>query len=268
MVPNVLSIAGSDPSGGAGAQADVKTISACGCYALAVITALTAQNTRGVSAIHTPPPGFVAAQIEAIFADVRVDAVKIGMLATADIAEVVADCLRGRRPPFIIFDPVLAASSGDSLADPELLGVLRARLLPLATLTTPNLPEAALLAGDLENSDDDAQIEQLARRLRDLGAPAVLMKGGHRPGVEAKDVLFTDAPPRAYSAPRIATLNTHGTGCALSSAIAAGLARGLPLDEAVGEAKRYVTGALIGGERLSVGGGHGPLDHFWRRSES
>ncbi|HUZ66938.1 MAG TPA: bifunctional hydroxymethylpyrimidine kinase/phosphomethylpyrimidine kinase [Beijerinckiaceae bacterium] len=264
MVPNILSIAGSDPSGGAGAQADIKSISACGCYALAVITTLTAQNTRGVSSVHALPAGFVAAQIDAIFADVRVDAVKIGMLGAAEIAEVVADRLRKLRPRFVVLDPVLASSSGESFSGPELLQTLREKLLPLATLTTPNLPEATRLVGEPDCAGDDAEIERLAGRLRALGARAVLMKGGHRSGAQAIDVLFSDAAPRVYAAPRVATSNTHGTGCALSSSIAAGLALGLPLEDAVGEAKRYVTGALLGAGRLSVGGGHGPLDHFWR----
>ncbi|HUZ66054.1 MAG TPA: bifunctional hydroxymethylpyrimidine kinase/phosphomethylpyrimidine kinase [Beijerinckiaceae bacterium] len=267
MTPNVLSIAGSDPSGGAGVQADVKTISACGCYALAVVTALTAQNTRGVFAVHSLPPDFVAAQIDAVFADVRVDAVKLGMLADAAIAEAVAERLMAHQPPFIVLDPVLVASSGEALSSPELLEAVRARLLPLATVTTPNLPEAASLAGEPQSSGADSDVVRLADRLRAMGARAVLIKGGHRQGPQATDVLFSGVSMRAYSVPRIETVNGHGTGCALSSAIAAGLALGRPLESAVEMAKDYVTGALLGAGRLSVGGGRGPLDHFWRQRD-
>ena len=186
MIPNVLSIAGMDPSGGAGAIADVKAISACGCYGLAVITALTAQNTRRVCAIHTPPALFVGAQIDAIFSDIRVDAVKIGMIGTAEIAHVVADRLSILKPRFVVLDPVAAASSGDALATAEAVDVVRARLMPLATVVTPNLAEAARLIGVDEPLADDAQIASAGSRLLGLGAAAALIKGGHRPGSEAK----------------------------------------------------------------------------------
>ena len=263
MIPNILSIAGSDPSGGAGVQADLKTFSALQCYGMAAITALTAQNTRCVTGVHAPPAAFVAAQIEAIFADVRVDAVKIGMLASPDIVVAVADSLARHRPAYIVLDPVLVATSGDSLGAPGVVEALRAHLFPLASVITPNLPEAATLAGAPEPLDV-AGMERLAARLGGQGARAVLVKGGHLSGVTAEDTLFADGRVTRYSAPRVDTQNTHGTGCTLSSAIAAFLARGLALDDAVRAAKDYLTEALRAADRLEVGHGHGPVHHFAR----
>ena len=262
MVPNVLSIAGSDPSGGAGAQADLKTFAALRCHGMAAITALTAQNTRGVRAVHTPPADFVAAQIDAIFDDIDVAAVKIGMVATAEIAAAVAGRLAARKPGFVVLDPVLVATSGDSLGGPGLVDALLRELTPLADLVTPNIPEAMRLTG-MRAPRDDADLEALARALRALGARAVLVKGGHLDGEMARDVLFDGGAARVYVAPRVATRNSHGTGCALSSAIAAFIARGLPLAAAVGAAKDYLTGALRASEELDVGHGHGPVNHFW-----
>lgn len=261
MIPNVLSIAGSDPSGGAGIQADLKTFSALGCYGMAAITALTAQNTRGVTGVHIPPASFVVAQIDAIFDDVTVAAVKIGMLADAEIVAAVADCLRRHNPPAVVLDPVLVATSGDSLGAPGVVEAMRQHLFPLATLVTPNLPEAATLAGMPEPADL-AGLEGLASRLHEMGAPAVLVKGGHLSGESAEDVLFDGTSLTHFSAPRIDTRNTHGTGCTLSSAIAAHLARGLPLVDAIRAAKAYLTAALEASEALSVGSGHGPVHHF------
>ena len=261
MIPNLLSIAGSDPSGGAGIQADLKTFAALGGYGMAVLTALTAQNTRGVTDVHVPPPEFLVAQIEAIYADVRVDAVKIGMLATGAIVAAVAERLGTHRQSRIVVDPVLVATSGDSLGSPDVVDAMRHHLLPLATVVTPNLPEAARLA-DCPISEDEAGMRDLAERIHRLGAAAVLVKGGHLGGQYAIDVLFDGEHHRTFTAERIATRNTHGTGCTLSSAIAAGLGRGVPLDQAIDDAKAYLTEALRQGERLQVGSGHGPVNHM------
>ena len=262
MIPNVLSIAGSDPSGGAGIQADLKTIAALDCYGMAVITALTAQNTRGVSGVHVPPADFIARQIDAIFDDIDVAAVKIGMLADPAIVEAVADRLRHHRARNIVVDPVLVATSGDSLGGPGVVEAMRRHLLPLATLITPNMPEATALSGRPEPRTL-ADLEQIAEALRADGCAAVLVKGGHMSGDSADDVLADAAGLQTFSALRVATRNTHGTGCTLSSAIAAHLARRLPLHAAVDSAKRYLTGALLHADGLKVGGGHGPVDHGW-----
>ena len=264
MVRNVLSIAGSDPSGGAGIQADLKSFAAAGCYGMAVVTALTAQNTRGVRAIHLPPADFVGAQIDAIFEDIRVDAVKIGMLATGEIVATVAERLARYGARNIVVDPVLVATSGDSLGAPDVVDAMRVHLFPLATLLTPNLPEAARLSG-LPEPADPSGFAALADRLRADGAAAGLIKGGHLAAGEAVDMLFTAEGARRFAAPRIETRNTHGTGCTLSSAIAARLARGEPLGDAVAGAKAYLTGALRESGALDVGtgAGHGPVNHFW-----
>ena len=260
MIPNVLSIAGSDPSGGAGIQADLKTFSALGCYGMAALTALTAQNTRGVTAVHVPPAAFLAAQIEAVFADVDVAAVKIGMLATGEIARIVASRLTSHPNIPVVLDPVLVATSGDSLGDPDVVGALRDHLLPLATVITPNLPEAARLA-DLPVAEDEDAMRATAEALHRRGARAVLIKGGHLPG-DAVDLLSDGTDLQFFRAARVETRNTHGTGCTLSSAIAAYLARGLALADAVGAAKIYLTTAIAESGQLSVGRGHGPVHHL------
>lgn len=262
-VPNVLSIAGSDPSGGAGVQADLKTFSALGCYGMAAITALTAQNTRGVSAVHVPPVDFVVAQIDAIFNDVRVDAVKLGMLASGPIVEAVAGRLRAHGARNIVLDPVLVATSGDALGAPDVVEAMIRHLLPLARIVTPNIPEAMRLSGG-SAPQDSAGLERLARAIHALGANAVLVKGGHMKGELAPDVLFERAAAHLFEAPRVATRNTHGTGCTLSSAIAANLAHGMELAAAVQRAKSYLTAALIASDQLDVGSGegHGPVHHF------
>ena len=268
MIANVLSIAGSDPSGGAGVQADLKTFSALGCYGMAAITALTAQNTRGVTGVQVPPASFVADQIDAVFADVRVDAVKIGMLANAEIVAAVAACLARHRAAHVVLDPVLVATSGDSLGAPGVVEAMRQHLFPLASVITPNMPEAAALAGAPEPVDV-AGLERLAAALHGQGARAVLVKGGHLQGAVAEDVLFHEGRVTRFAAPRVDTKNTHGTGCTLSSAIAAHLARGLALEEAIRAAKDYLTDALRAADALSVGHGHGPVHHFsriWPRS--
>ncbi len=262
MIANLLSIAGSDPSGGAGVQADLKTFAALGCYGMAVITALTAQNTRGVRAVHGAPPDFLAAQIDAIFEDIRVDAVKIGMLGSAGAAAVVADRLAARPPRFVVLDPVLAATGGDSLGGEDVARAIVERLLPLVDILTPNTIEAARLSGCDEAADLDGLRRQGAAILA-MGARAVLLKGGHIPGAQACDLLMRRGSEAIFAAPRIETRNTHGTGCTLSSAITAYSARGRALPDAVEAAKAFVTGALRGADALSVGAGHGPLHHFW-----
>lgn len=261
MIAHVLSIAGSDPSGGAGIQADLKTFSALGCYGMAAITALTAQNTRGVSGVHIPPASFIAQQIDAIFADVRVDAVKIGMLASGEIAEAVADRLQAHEARNIVLDPVLVATSGDSLGSPDVVDAMRKRLFPIATVITPNMPEAERLAG-FPVGAGVAGLERVARNLAELGARGVLVKGGHGAGASADDVLLCEGQVQVFSAPRVETENTHGTGCTLSSAIAAYLAKGHELRDAVGAAKTYLTEALQSADLLNVGSGHGPVHHF------
>jgi hydroxymethylpyrimidine/phosphomethylpyrimidine kinase len=269
MIPNVLSIAGSDPSGGAGVQADLKTFSALGCYGMAALTALTAQNTVGVSGVHVPPASFVAAQIDAIFSDVRVDAVKIGMLASGEIVEAVAARLRAHGARNIVLDPVLVATSGDSLGAPDVVDAMKRHLMPLAAVVTPNVPEAMRLCDEKSEPTTPSDLENLARRIHSLGCRAVLVKGGHLSGALAPDVLFDGATMETFTAPRIDTRNTHGTGCTLSSAIAAHLARGLSLKDAVAASKDYLTAALAASSALTVGSGkgHGPVHHFhnvWR----
>lgn len=264
MIPNILSIAGSDPSGGAGIQADIKAISANGGYAMAAITALTAQNTQGVTGIRMIAPDFVAAQIAAIRADIRVDAVKIGMLGTAAIIRAVADALSGLTAP-VVLDTVMVAKSGDRLLRAGAVAALRAAL-PVASVITPNLPEAADLLGLPEAASHD-QMQAQARALLALGARAVLLKGGHLPGGDCPDLLVTAAGLTWLPGPRHATRKTHGTGCTLSSALAAFLGRGLPLPEAAARAKTYVARAIATADALTVGMGHGPTHHFHTQFE-
>lgn len=261
MIRNILSIAGSDPSGGAGIQADLKTFSALGTYGMAVLTALTAQNTQGVSGVHAVPPSFVADQIRAIFADIRVDAVKIGMIADAAIAEAVADALKSHRTVPIVLDPVMIAKGGAPLLSSDAVAVVTRKLLPLATIVTPNLPEAAALLGE-EVAESREDMAAQAESLRALGPGAVLVKGGHLPGAESPDVLAQADDLLWFEAQRTPTRNTHGTGCTLSSAIAAELGKGASTAEAVALAKRYLSGAIAQADRLTVGSGHGPVQHF------
>ena len=266
MIANVLSIAGVDPSGGAGIAADLKTFSALGVYGMAVVTAVTVQNTQRVRAVHLMQPAFVADQIDAVFDDVRVDAVKIGMVATAEIATAIADALVRHHAQHVVLDPVMIAKSGDRLLAEDAIAALTERLMPLAEVITPNLPEAATLLGVAE-PDDPAGFRQMARDLRRFGATAVLLKGGHAGGTESIDVLADGEALTWLTAPRIATKNTHGTGCTLSSAIAA-LLPTMPRTEAVCAAKDYLTAALAAADDLSVGSGHGPVHHFhgvWQR---
>ncbi len=262
-IPNVLSIAGSDPSAGAGIQADLKTFAALGCYGLCAITALTVQNTRGVLDVSVLPADLVAAQIDALFADSAIEAVKIGMLGSVEIAEAVAERLARHKPPFVVLDPVLASSGGKALASAALARTIVARLAPHVTLVTPNLMEAAALA-EMNPPRTQDDIKTAAKALHKRGFPAVLVKGGHSEGATADDILFDGQDYRSFSLPRLAARNTHGTGCTLSSAIAAYLARRQTLAASIAAAKDYLQGALAGADRLAVGKGVGPLDHFHR----
>ncbi|MGK6314712.1 bifunctional hydroxymethylpyrimidine kinase/phosphomethylpyrimidine kinase [Neorhizobium sp. DT-125] len=262
MIRNVLSIAGSDPSGGAGIQADLKTFSARGTYGMAVLTALTAQNTQGVTGVHAVPAAFVAEQIRAIFADVRVDAVKIGMIANAEIAETIAEVLRPYHDTLpIVLDPVMIAKGGSPLLASEAVDAVAHRLMPIAAVVTPNLPEAAALLNVPAATSREAMAIQ-AERLRKLGSKAVLVKGGHLESEDSPDVLAESTGLHWFEGRRTATKNTHGTGCTLSSAIAAELAKGAAPAEAVAIAKAYLAGAIAAAEMLNVGTGHGPVQHF------
>ncbi|MGV3726299.1 bifunctional hydroxymethylpyrimidine kinase/phosphomethylpyrimidine kinase [Hydrogenophaga sp.] len=256
----VLSIAGSDSGGGAGIQADLKTFAALGCYGMTAITALTAQNTLGVSAIHGVPPDMLKAQLSAVLDDIGVDAVKIGMLHAPDIVRTVAWALKHYGVKQVVLDPVMVATSGDRLIAPDTVQVLVDELFPLATVVTPNLDEAALLLGRPITAA--AELEPAARDLLAMGAPAVLLKGGHLPGEEVADLLVSGhGPVQRLASPRISSRNTHGTGCTLSSAIAAHLALGEPLERAVALARRYILQAIALGADVYTGAGHGPLNH-------
>jgi hydroxymethylpyrimidine/phosphomethylpyrimidine kinase len=261
MTSIAVTIAGSDSGGGAGIQADLKTFSALGVYGASVVTALTAQNTRGVQAIHDVPPDFVAAQIDSVFSDLAVDAVKIGMLSRPAIIAAVAQGLDRHRAGPVVLDPVMVAASGDPLLAPDAIEALRGELIPRALLVTPNLPEAAAILGEPIAADEGAMARQ-GEAIRALGARAVLVKGGHGSGPESTDILVDAAGTARLAAPRHATRNTHGTGCTLSSAIAAGLARGLDLAAAVRMGKAYIGAAIAASDALRIGSGHGPVHHF------
>jgi hydroxymethylpyrimidine/phosphomethylpyrimidine kinase len=262
-IPVALTIAGSDCSGGAGIQADLKTFAALGVYGASVVTALTAQNTTGVSAIHQVPPDFVTAQIDAVFGDLDVGAVKIGMVAQLATIDAIAAGLQRWSPRQVVLDPVMVATSGDRLLAADAIAALRAKLIPRAALITPNLPEAAALL-DQPVALGEAAIERQGRLLLAMGCPAVLIKGGHGQGAESIDYLVTAGGSIALAAPRIATQHTHGTGCSLSSAIAAGLAKGADIETAVRHAKAFVSAAIAAADRFAVGHGHGPIHHFHR----
>jgi hydroxymethylpyrimidine/phosphomethylpyrimidine kinase len=260
MIPNVLTIAGTDPSGGAGIQADLKSFSALGTFGTSVVTALVAQNTQGVVAVHEVPADFVEQQISSLFDDVRIDAVKIGMLGSAEIVRRVAAGLRRFAPQYVVLDPVMVAKSGDRLLAAEAVGALRDELLPYVHLVTPNLPEAADLLEEGEAGDEDAMRDQLDR-LAKL-CPGVLLKGGHLEGSESTDLLRADGVVTRLAAPRVQTSNTHGTGCTLSAAIAALRPQRPDWTSAVTDAKDYLTRSLQAADRLDVGHGHGPQHHF------
>ncbi|CAH0529714.1 Hydroxymethylpyrimidine/phosphomethylpyrimidine kinase [Vibrio hippocampi] len=283
--PIVLTIAGSDSGGGAGIQADIKAISATGSYACSAITAITSQNTLGVSAIFPIPLDHVASQIDAIFSDLNVVAVKIGMLADSEIITVVAEKLKQYQPKFIVLDPVMVATSGDLLLEQSAIATLKTELIPLADIITPNLPEAAALTaysitnGSITNGSitdspiadnripkTQAEMGQMIEQLRQLGAKAVLLKGGHLEQDEnSNDLLVLENDTHLLSAKRHPTQNTHGTGCTLSAAIASYLAQGQALPDAVQSAKQYITQAIQHADQLTIGQGHGPVHHFYAK---
>jgi hydroxymethylpyrimidine/phosphomethylpyrimidine kinase len=263
MTAIAVTIAGSDSGGGAGIQADLKTFSALGVYGASVIAALTAQNTKGVTGIHDVPPEFIAAQIDAVFSDLDVRAVKIGMLSQPAVIETVAAGLDRWNAKNVVLDPVMVATSGDRLLNPDAIDVLKRVLIPRALVITPNLAEAATILEEPLARSEDEMLAQ-AGRLRDRGAQTVLIKGGHSEGAESVDMLVQATSFTRLATPRIDTKNTHGTGCTLSSAIAAGLAKGLDLVTAAREAKVYVSDAIAASGRVAIGSGCGPVHHFHR----
>ncbi|MCZ7857937.1 bifunctional hydroxymethylpyrimidine kinase/phosphomethylpyrimidine kinase [Agrobacterium salinitolerans] len=262
MTAIALTIAGSDSGGGAGIQADIKTFSALGAYAASVITAITAQNTKGVTTVEDVSVATIIAQMDAVLSDLAVNAVKIGMVSRIETIAAIAERLRGQSQP-VVLDPVMVATSGDRLLHEDAIETLRRDLLPLATIVTPNLPEAALLTGT-SMAKTDTEIAQQAELILKAGTKAVLIKGGHGDGPESTDYLFADGAMQALSAPRVETKNDHGTGCTLAAAITAHLAKGYELREAVELSKDYLNGALDAGRGLAVGNGRGPVHHFYR----
>ena len=261
-VKNVLSIAGSDPSGGAGIQADLKTFAANGVYGMAAITALTVQNTVGVQGIHLVPAKFVSSQIEAIFSDIAVSSAKVGMVGNAEIAEGVGTTLAKYRNLISVVDPVMVAKGGSPLLDKKAIQAVKDNLIPLATIVTPNLPEAAILLGSSIAKSEEDMVYQ-GKALLNLGPKSILMKGGHSEGITSNDLLVTENNYVWFKEKRINTKNTHGTGCTLSSSIASFLAKDFSVEESVSKAKKFVTNAIRNSEKLSVGKGHGPTNHFY-----
>jgi len=258
---NALTIAGTDPSGGAGIQADLKAFSALGAYGASVITALVAQNTRGVQSVYNIDPAFVAAQLDSVFCDVRIDSTKIGMLANTDIVQAVAERLRHYQPAFVVLDTVMLAKSGDPLLAPEAVDSIRRELLPLVSIITPNLPEAAALL-ECAPAENERQMREQGQALLAMGCRAVLMKGGHLSESESPDWLFSDGQELRFTAPRVATRHTHGTGCTLSAALAALRPRHDDWASTVASAKDYLQKALQQADSLEVGQGIGPVHHF------
>ncbi|MBS8260238.1 bifunctional hydroxymethylpyrimidine kinase/phosphomethylpyrimidine kinase [Roseibium polysiphoniae] len=266
MTAIAVTIAGSDSGGGAGIQADLKSFSANGVYGASVLTALTAQNTLGVTGIQDVAPDFIRAQMDAVFSDLAVNATKIGMLSRPEVIQTVVDGLAAHQTGPVVVDPVMVAASGDPLLADEAVEVLMERLVPVADLITPNLHEAARMLGS-GMAETEADMASQAERLLAAGAKAVLVKGGHGTGSESADLLMSEDVTHWFRAPRIETSNTHGTGCTLSSAIAAGFAKGLGLVDAVSQAKAYVSAAISSADQLNIGAGHGPVHHFhafWR----
>ncbi|MDG3087395.1 bifunctional hydroxymethylpyrimidine kinase/phosphomethylpyrimidine kinase [Vibrio hannami] len=263
ITPIVLTIAGSDSGGGAGIQADIKAISATGSYACSVLTALTAQNTQGVTGIYPVTPEFVEQQLDAVFTDLNVVAVKVGMLSDSNVIKAVAGKIRQYQPKHLVVDPVMVATSGDLLLEHSAIDTLKSELLPLADVITPNLPEAAALL-NVEVPSTEKQMDELVTQLRELGAKSVLLKGGHLENEEqSTDLLIDDSSVIRLSTARVATNNTHGTGCTLSSATASYLAQGESLNQAVQQAKNYITQALKHADELDIGKGYGPVHHFF-----
>ncbi|MGY3571652.1 bifunctional hydroxymethylpyrimidine kinase/phosphomethylpyrimidine kinase [Vibrio paucivorans] len=261
--PIVLTIAGSDSGGGAGIQADIKAISATGSYACSAITAITAQNTLGVSAIFPIPLEHVEKQLDAVFTDLNVIAVKVGMLADSSIIKVVAEKIKQYSPKFLVVDPVMVATSGDLLLEQSAITTLKSELLPLADVITPNLPEGAALIG-CDVPETEQAMTDMITELRNLGAKAVLLKGGHlEKDQNSNDLLITANEVEQLSAKRVETRNTHGTGCTLSSAIASYLAQGNDLSSATALGKKYISEAIAHADELDIGSGHGPVNHFY-----
>ena len=258
--PVILSIAGSDCSGGAGIQADIKTISALGGYAASAITAITVQNTLGVKTVYNLPPQIVRGQIEAVMDDLHPVAVKIGMVEDVLLVRILADCLKKYAPQFVVYDPVMVSTSGRKLMSDEAIREVKKELFPRTTLITPNLDEARALTGQPIATPEE--MKQAARKLSDTFDTSVLVKGGHLPGEEMCDVLYASGNTYIYKEKKIESNNLHGTGCTLSSAIATYLAKGYPLDEAVRRSKTYVSHAILAGKDLAIGKGNGPLWHF------
>lgn len=258
----VLTIAGSDCSGGAGIQADIKTISALGCYAASAITAVTVQNTCGVSAIHPIPAEYVKSQIEAVMTDIKPEAVKIGMINDVEIVRAIASSIKTYRPKFVVFDPVMVSTSGCKLIEDKAIEAIKNELIPLSTIITPNLKEAIVLTGD--NISHAGSMIKAGRKILNYGCHSVLVKGGHLDGDDMCDVLCIngDSNPYTFTVRKIDSHNTHGTGCTLSSAIATNLALGYTLQEAVNRAKEYVYKGILTGKDIHIGNGHGPLNHF------
>ena len=263
--PIVLTIAGSDSSGGAGIQADIKAISATGGYACSVITALTAQNTQGVSAVHATPQAMIQAQLDAIFGDLAVTSVKVGMLGDRETIRTVAAALRRYQPAHLVVDPVMVTTNGDMLLAEDAVHCLREELLPLADVITPNLPEAAALLG-VAIPQQLSDVEALFAGFQQLDCKAVLIKGGFlQQEARSPDWLLTAEQVRCFDTPRIMTPNTHGTGCTLSAALASYLGQGFSLEEAVGRAKSYIDQAILAGSLVRIGHGRGPVEHFFKR---
>ena len=260
----VLTIAGSDSGGGAGIQADLKTFSAIGCYGMSVITALTAQNTRGVSGIHAVPPAFAVEQIDAVLSDMGTDAIKIGMLYSAELIEAVAAALEKYGAGKIVLDPVMVAQSGDKLLQDDAIEAIKRNLMPLADVVTPNIPEASVLCG--RQLTQWSEIESAAQTLAQHGSRSILIKGGHGEKEKSNDLLFLADENRfvRLAADRIKTRNNHGTGCTLSSAIASYMAKGKDIEEAVQKAKAFMNRAIAAGAQYQIGRGHGPVHHFFQ----
>ncbi|MCH2505368.1 MAG: bifunctional hydroxymethylpyrimidine kinase/phosphomethylpyrimidine kinase [Dehalococcoidia bacterium] len=258
-IPKAMTIAGSDSGGGAGVQADLKTFAALGVYGASTLTAITAQNTVAVTAVHDIPTDVITAQIDAVLTDIGADAVKTGMLSSSDIIECVCEALEVHGVQRLVVDPVMIAKSGDALLREDAIGSLRTRLLPLAMVVTPNIPEAEALTETTIVSDAD--VRRAAEAIVGMGARSVVVKGGHREG-PATDLFYDGKEFKEFTAPRFDTVNTHGTGCTFASAVAAGLARGMVVTDAVALAKDYVTEGIR--HSFSIGQGHGPLNHFYR----
>ena len=261
-IPKAMTIAGSDSGAGAGIQADLKTFAAFGVFGTSVVTAVTAQNTVGVTGVHEIPVDLIVAQIHSVLDDIGADAVKTGMLSSTQAIEVVSEEMARRKVERLVVDPVMVAKSGDRLLRQDAVGALRTKLIPLAAVVTPNIPEAETVAGMEINTEEDAR--EAARKIADMGAMSVVVKGGHLHGPPV-DLLYDGRDFTEFPGERIDTRNTHGTGCTFASAIAAGLAKEKSLTEAIADAKEYVTEAIRHADALGqVGQGHGPLNHFWR----